>query len=80
MRMAYDQNGQLIVDRGLGWVPAAPAAPALSGEADCGCGKKKKKGAENGSLGASEKGSTVVPLLLTLGALWGVSALLGGSR
>lgn len=74
MRMAYNQNGQLIVDHGLGWSQPT-SAPALGDDGGCGCGRRT-----DGALGQAQTGSAFVPLALALGGLWAVSALLGGRR
>jgi hypothetical protein len=74
--MAYDQNGALMIDRGLGWVPAAPA-PALGDDGGCGCGRNTAEPAQAG-LGAAETGSAWMPIGLALVGIWVVSAMLAG--
>jgi hypothetical protein len=68
MRMAYDQNGTLLVNHGLGWqsAGASPQPPALSGGSNCGCGE----------LGQAATGAAWLPIALLLGGLWAISALI----
>lgn len=67
MRMAYAQNGQLMIDRGLGWTPAAAAPGPIQQAYDPGLG----------ATPAAETGSGPMLVVGALLGLWAISSLIG---